>query len=52
VGWLINRQGVFNSDPASDVDNRVVEVKIKIAEQDRAKVAHLTYSRVIVKIIL
>ncbi|WP_413160362.1 HlyD family efflux transporter periplasmic adaptor subunit [Capilliphycus salinus ALCB114379] len=52
VGWLINRQGVFNSDPASDVDNRVVEVKIQIAEQDRAKVAHLTYSRVIVKIIL
>ncbi|MEL7038067.1 MAG: HlyD family efflux transporter periplasmic adaptor subunit [Cyanobacteria bacterium J06592_8] len=50
VGWLINRQGVFDSDPAADVDNRVVEVKIKLAEQDRAKVAHLTYSRVIVKI--
>ena len=52
VGLLINRQEVFNTDPASDVDNRVVEVKIKIAAQDRAKVAHLTYSRVIVKITL
>lgn len=52
IGWLINRQGVFESDPAADVDNRVVEVKIQLAPSDRAKVAHLTYSRVIVKIIL
>ena len=52
VGWLINRQGIFGSDPASDVDNRVIEVKIRLAEQDRSKVAHLTYSGVIVKILL
>ncbi|MDJ0598483.1 MAG: HlyD family efflux transporter periplasmic adaptor subunit [Crocosphaera sp.] len=52
VGWLINRQGIFETDPATDVDNRVVEVKIKLNKQDSTKVSQLTYSRVIAKILL
>ena len=52
IGWLINRQGVFSTDPASDVDNRVVEVKIQLDPQDSLRVSQLTYSQVLVKILL
>jgi HlyD family secretion protein len=52
VGWLINQQGIFEIDPSSDVDNRVVEVKIKLNEEERDKFTRLTYSQVIVKIFL
>jgi len=52
IGWLINRQGVFDTDPASDVDNRVVDVKIELEYQDSLRVSKLTYSQVLVKILL
>ena len=52
ISPLINRQGVFNTDPASDVDNRIVEVKIALEPEDNSKVKQLTYSQVLVKILL
>lgn len=52
IGWLIDRQGIFDIDPGSDVDNRVVEVKIQLDSQDNSRIAQLTYSQVLVKILL
>lgn len=52
IGWLINRQGIFDTDPASDVDNRVIEVKITLDPEDSLRVAKLTHSQVLVKILL
>jgi HlyD family secretion protein len=52
VGWLIDQQGIFEMDPSSNADNRVVKVKIKLAEQDLDKLSRLSYSQVIVKIFL
>jgi len=50
IGWQIGKKDVLDTDPAASVDSRVVEVKIRIAPEDSAKVAQLTYSQAIAKI--
>lgn len=52
VGWTIGKKDVLNTDPAADVDSRVVEVKILLTPEDSRRVAQLTYSKVFVKILL
>jgi HlyD family secretion protein len=50
IGWQIGKNDVLNSDPAADVDKRVIEVKILLDPQDSQKVQNLTYSQVFVEI--
>ena len=50
IGLQIGKQDVLDTDPAADVDSRVVEVKIRLNQEDSDRVAHLTNSKVIVKI--
>lgn len=52
VGRQIGKKDVLNTDPAADVDARVVEVKIAVNPQDTQKIANLIYSKVLVKILL
>jgi HlyD family secretion protein len=52
IGLEIGKKDVLDTDPAADVDSRVVEVKIALSEADSKKVAALTNSKVIVKISL
>ncbi|MEO0936130.1 MAG: HlyD family secretion protein, partial [Cyanobacteria bacterium J06641_2] len=44
------KRNVLNTDPAADVDARVVEVKIALSEQDEDRVAGLTNAKVIATI--
>lgn len=48
----INKKDVLDTDPAADVDSRVVEVKIAVDSEDNPKIAQLINSQVIVKILL
>ena len=50
VGLKIGKQDVLSTDPAADVDSRVVEVKIHLDPKTSDRVAHLTNSKAIVKI--
>jgi HlyD family secretion protein len=50
IGRKIGKKDVLNTDPAADVDSRVVEVKIALTPQDSEKVAGLTYAKVAVEI--
>ena len=50
VGLKIGKQDVLNTDPAADVDSRVVEVKINLDPEASDRVSHLTNSKAIVKI--
>ncbi|MGL6343165.1 MAG: HlyD family secretion protein, partial [Waterburya sp.] len=50
IGLKIGKQDVLNTDPAADVDSRVVEVKIYLDPQNSDRVAHLINSKAIVKI--
>ncbi|PZO33269.1 MAG: HlyD family secretion protein, partial [Shackletoniella antarctica] len=50
VGLQIRKTDVLNSDPATDSNARVVEVKIKLDPADSQQVAGLTYMQVRVKI--
>jgi len=50
VGRKIGRKDVLNTDPAADVDARVVEVKISLTPEDSQKVSGLTYAKVLVEI--
>jgi HlyD family secretion protein len=49
-GWKIAKKDVLNTDPASDVDARVVEVKISLDPADSQRVAGLTNLQVDVTI--
>lgn len=51
IGQQIDKQDVLDTDPAADVDARVVEVDIRINPEDSKTVADLTNSQVIVKIV-
>ncbi|MBD1915171.1 MULTISPECIES: efflux RND transporter periplasmic adaptor subunit [Cyanophyceae] len=42
VGFQINSQNVLSTDPVADVDQRVVEVKIRLGPADSQRVAALT----------
>lgn len=50
IGLRIGRQEVFDSDPAADVDSRVVEVKILLDPNNSDRVSALTNSKAIIKI--
>jgi HlyD family secretion protein len=50
IGLKIGKQDILSTDPAADVDSRVVEVKIYLDSETSSRVAHLTNSKAIVKI--
>lgn len=50
VGWKIGKRDILDTDPAANVDVRVMEVKIKIDPEDSRKVANLTNLQVKVAI--
>jgi HlyD family secretion protein len=50
IGLKIGKQDILNTDPAADVDSRIVEVKIRLDEASSDRVAQLTNSKAIVKI--
>ncbi|MBE9158467.1 HlyD family efflux transporter periplasmic adaptor subunit [Nodosilinea sp. LEGE 06152] len=50
IGLQIRKTDVLNSDPATDSNARVVEVKIRLNPADSQQVAGLTYMQVRVKI--
>ena len=50
IGLKIGKQDVLNTDPAADVDSRVVEVKIHFDPETSSRISHLTNSKAIVKI--
>ena len=47
---LIGKKDIFDTDPAADVDTRVIEVKIMLDSSSSQKVSQFTNSKVIVKI--
>lgn len=52
VGLQIGKKDILDTDPAADVDARVVEVKIRLNKEDSQRVANLTNLQVEVKISL
>ena len=50
IGLEIERQNVVNTDPTSNIDARVVEVKVKLDQASSQKVAGLTNLQVNVRI--
>ncbi len=50
IGRKIGKKDVLNTDPAADIDARVVEVKIALPPQDTKRVANLTNAKVVVEI--
>lgn len=50
IGRLIGKQDVLDSDPAADVDARVVEVKIGLSPEASQRVSGLTNAKVVVEI--
>lgn len=52
IGRKIGKQDVLNSDPAADVDARVVEVKIGLSPEASQRVSGLTYAKVVAKILI
>lgn len=52
IGLQIGKKDILNTDPAADVDSRVVEVNVRLNQEDGKRVAGLTYSKVMVEILL
>lgn len=52
IGLKIGKKDVLDTDPAADVDARVVEVKIRLEPEDSKRVSGLTNLKVDVKIYL
>jgi ABC exporter DevB family membrane fusion protein len=50
VGFKIGKNDVLDTDPAADIDARVVEVKILLSPQASKEVARLSNANVLVKI--
>lgn len=50
IGLLISKKDVLNTDPAADIDARVVEVKIRLNPESSKRVTGLTNSKVKVAI--
>ena len=50
VGLLVAKKDVLNTDPAAEIDSRVVEVKIRLDPKDSHRVAGLTNAKVKVAI--
>jgi HlyD family secretion protein len=52
IGLQIGKKDILSTDPAATVDARVVEVNIRLTPEDSKRVAGLTNSKVLVKILL
>jgi len=52
IGLQIGRKDVLSTDPAAATDVRVVEVNVRLNPEDSKRVTGLTYSKVIVEILL
>jgi HlyD family secretion protein len=52
IGWQVGKKDVLDSDPAADVDVRIIEVKIQLDSASSRIVSNLTYGKVIVKIFM
>ncbi|HAC62211.1 MAG TPA: HlyD family secretion protein [Cyanothece sp. UBA12306] len=52
IGLQIGKKDTLDTDPAANVDVRVIEVKILLDRASSKKVSGLTYAKVITKIIL
>ncbi len=50
IGRKIGKKDVLNTDPAADVDARVVEVKVALSPEDSQRVAGLTNAKVMIEI--
>ncbi len=50
IGLQIGKKDVLDTDPAADIDVRVVEVDILLTPEASAKVSELTYAKVITEI--
>lgn len=50
IGFKIGKQDVLDTDPAADVDSRVVEVEIRLNSESSDRVSSLTNSKTIVLI--
>jgi HlyD family secretion protein len=50
VGLLVAKKDVLNTDPAAEIDSRVIEVKIRLEAKDSHRVAGLTNAKVKVAI--
>ncbi len=50
IGLQVGKKDVLDTDPAADVDVRVVEVEILLTPESSAQVAGLTYAKVITEI--
>ena len=50
IGLQIGKKDILDTDPAAAVDARVVEVNIRLSQEDSERVAGLTNSKVIVQI--
>lgn len=42
VGWKVQRQDIINADPSENIDSRVVEVHVRLAEASSIKAAKFT----------
>lgn len=52
ISSKIGKKDVLETDPAANIDARVVEVKIAVNPEDNNKIKNLIYSQVIVNILL
>jgi HlyD family secretion protein len=50
IGRKVGKKDVLNTDPAADVDARVVEIKIGLPPADSEKVSGLTFAKVLIEI--
>lgn len=50
IGLKIGKQDILDTDPAADVDSRVIEVKINLDPETSNRISHLTNSKAFVKI--
>lgn len=50
IGRKIGKKDVLNTDPAADVDARVVEVKVALSPEDSKRVGGLTNAKVMIEI--
>ncbi|HEY9906177.1 MAG TPA: ABC exporter membrane fusion protein, partial [Thermosynechococcaceae cyanobacterium] len=52
IGWQVRQQNVFDTNPTTDADARIVEVKIRLDAASSQKVSGLTNQRIRVAITL
>jgi HlyD family secretion protein len=50
VGWQVRQQNVYDTNPTSDADARIIEVKIRLDPSSSRKVRNLTNQRIRVAI--